>query len=142
MKKRVVALLLFCSASISGQGRPETQGILVEYNNISIGKSFAFNDYEIRFVDVLSDSRCPKAVMCIVAGEAVVKVKIYKSGKRIIEKTLTFTPTVFLPNSKGNLYDTELLKVTGVALYPYPVADNQIQKENYSLKLLIEELVE
>ena len=44
-------------------------------------------------------------------------------------------------NGKGNLFNSDIIKVTAVALSPYPTSDNHIVKENYKLKLLFEELV-
>ncbi len=109
---------------------------------MSINDSFEFEDYEIRFIDVTSDSRCPKAVMCIVAGEANVVLDIYKGSVKISSNDLRFTPTIYLPNNKGNIYNSEFIKVTGVELFPHPNSDNNIPKVDYRLKLLYEEIVE
>ncbi|RZN84609.1 MAG: hypothetical protein EVB11_00725 [Winogradskyella sp.] len=141
MRIVIIALMLFFSVSMSGQAKPERPEVLVEYQSISIGESFAFDDYEIQFDNVLSDSRCPKAVMCVVAGEAVGNVAIYKSGELISETELTFTPITYLPNQKGNLFDADDFKVTGVELWPYPKAGHPIPFKSYKLKLLIEEII-
>ena len=142
MTRLVFAFLFLFTIAINAQDNSINKEVMSEFYELSIGDVFEFEDYKIQFVDVLSDNRCPKDVMCVIAGEAIVFLDIFKNNKKLTTKALSFTPTVFLPNNKGNLYDRELLKITGVALYPYPVAANQIQKENYSLKLLIEELVE
>ncbi|SHG76144.1 hypothetical protein [Winogradskyella jejuensis] len=132
----------FCFFLLFGQEAKTEPQILTEVYSLSIGNSFEFDDYKIRFIDVLSDSRCPKAVMCVVAGEAKVVVEVYKENKKLSTKNIVFTPTVFMPNKKGNLFDSEKIKVTGVELFPYPSADNQVPKEDYKLKLLLEELVQ
>jgi len=52
-----------------------------------------------------------------------------------------FTSMVLLTNGKRNLFNSNIIKVTRVALHPYAITDSQIAKENYKLKLLFEELV-
>lgn len=115
--------------------------ILTETVFVSIGDSFVFEDVEIKLLDIGVDSRCPKSVMCARAGDVMVKITVYKSRKQISEKTIAFTPTVYLPYEKGNLVNSETLKITAVALSPYPVVENNIKKSDYKLKLLLEETI-
>ena len=139
MKKILTALIFVWSMVSYGQQQPE---IFSEVYQLSINDSFEFDDYEIRFVDVLSDSRCPKMAMCIVAGHADVVVDIYKRNIKIEAKTIRFTPTIYLPNNKGNIFNSEFIKITGVELYPHPISDNSFAKSDYKLKLVFEEIVE
>lgn len=138
MNKIIVVLVFFCSIIGYGQ-QPE---IFTEIFELSINDSFEFDDYQIRFADVLSDSRCPKMVMCLVAGEAEVVLEVYKNNKKLTTKGLQFTPTIYLPNTKGNIYNSEFIKITGVELYPHPISDNNISKSDYKLKLIFEELLD
>ncbi|MFD1062464.1 hypothetical protein ACFQ1Q_04340 [Winogradskyella litorisediminis] len=138
MKK--IILIIFLLHGITGNSQQPEK--IIEFHELSINDSFEFDDYEIKFVDVLSDNRCPKAVMCIVAGEAKVAFEVYKSGKILSKQILRFTPTVYLPNSQGNIYNSDLIKITGVELTPYPVLDNSILKSDYRLKLVFEEILQ
>lgn len=141
MRNIIIGLMLFFSLFVISQGRAEEE-VLVEYYTISIGESFAFDGYEIKFVDVLSDNRCPKAVMCVVAGEANVVLELYKGNVKVSSNNLRFTPTIYLPHSKGNIYNSEFVKVTGVELFPHPISDNDMPKSDYKLKLLFEEILQ
>lgn len=141
MRIVITALILGFSVSIFGQIKTDKPEVLVEYHDIAIGDSLVFDEYEIKFVDVTTDSRCPKAVICVREGEANIEVEVYKSNELVSKKKLIFTSMVVLPSGKGNLFNSDFLKVTGAALHPYPITDNQILKENYKLKLLFEELV-
>ena len=138
MNKIVITLVFICSILSYGQ-KPE---FFTEVYELSVNDIFEFENYEIRFVDVLSDSRCPKMAMCIVAGEAIVFLEIVKNNKKLTTKTLQFTPSLFLPNNKGNIFNSEFIKITGVELYPHPISDNNISKSDYKLKLIFEELLD
>ncbi|ARV09586.1 hypothetical protein BTO05_08015 [Winogradskyella sp. PC-19] len=142
MKQLFFTSIFLFSFVINLQNQSIDKEIRTQVNEISIKDSFTFDDYVIRFVNVLSDSRCPKGVMCVQAGAAIVKVVVYKSGKPIQNHNMTFTPNGYFPNNKGNLFNSETLKITSIGLLPYPKPETQIIKENYTLKLLIEEEVE
>lgn len=43
------------------------------------------NDYEIKILKIISDSRCPEGVNCVWAGEVQLELEIYKNQK--FEKT-------------------------------------------------------
>lgn len=142
MRIVVIVLIILCPLLISGQIKSNIEEIIVEYSNIFIGESLEFEDYEIHFDNVVSDSRCPKEVICVVAGEAIINLTIYKSGELLSKKELIFTPITYFPNQKGNLFERKDLKVSGVELWPYPKAGHPIPSNSYKLKLLVEELID
>lgn len=84
-----------------------------------------FIGLDIRFTGALSDSRCPKDVECIWAGEVVVGLTV---NQRDIQLTLGPKPGADTTSVGG--YLLRLLEVN-----PYPVAGQQIPPENYSIKL-------
>lgn len=138
MNKMLLVLFVIFSIVSSGQ----QQEVFTEVYELSINDSFEIEDYKIKFVDILSDSRCPKAVMCIVAGEADIVVEVYRKNTKIDTKTIRFTPTVYLPNSKGNIFNSGFIKITGVELYPHPISDNSLLKSEYKLKFVLEEILQ
>lgn len=75
--------------------------------------------------------------MCIRAGKIAIKVEIYHFGKKLSENVLTFTPTIYMPYSKGNLYNSEELKITEFGLSPYSKAGQSTPKEDYRLKISV-----
>ena len=80
-------------------------------------------------------------MICVREGKAYIEVEFYKSNKLFLKKQLMFTSMVLLTNGKWNLFNSNIIKVTRVALHHYAISDNQIAKENYKLKLQFEELV-
>ena len=80
-------------------------------------------------------------MICVREGKAYIEVEFYKSNKLFLKKQLMFTSMVLLTNGKWNLFNSNIIKVTRVAIHPYAISDNQIAKENYKLKLKFEELV-
>lgn len=137
-----VFLILSCTFLIA-QEEDNPSNFLVEFIELPIGDTYVFGDFELKFITVGVDSRCPKNVMCVRAGEVAANVLIYKAGKLISEEKLIFTPGSFTPNTgNGNLFNSEVLKISGVELFSYPMAGEQILKSDYKLKLLIEELVD
>ncbi|WP_188373309.1 hypothetical protein [Winogradskyella haliclonae] len=50
---------------------------------IGINQVLDFDGIEIQFKKVIKDSRCPKSVMCVRAGEAEVLVSVFRNGTHI-----------------------------------------------------------
>ena len=102
-------------------------------NKLQFGKSASFDDVEVKFVELVSDSRCPKSVSCVWAGEVVIKVDVIKNGKKLETKQMTFNAI-----GKGNdIYVSEALSITGVNISPYPVYGEKIALEDYKMQLYI-----
>ncbi len=135
MKNILIAFLFISSIGFAQDStivKAETPKIV---SKLAFGETLQFNDIEIEFVAVLSDSRCPKNVTCIRAGEAVVLVAIFKNGKKIEQKKLVFTPTSYLQNRIGNLFASKDLNISGFNISPYPVAGTETNPEDYYLQL-------
>ncbi len=80
-------------------------------SKLHIGEQQQFKDVTLKFVKVVQDSRCPKDVACIWAGEVVVLVDVYEKDTKIAQKTLTLSPTSPLQTKLGNLFSSEDLMV-------------------------------
>ncbi len=104
-------------------------------SRLEFGKVLQVDDVELKFVEVLSDSRCPKNVTCIWAGEAVVLVDVYKNGKKLEQKKLTFNPSSQLQNQFANLFASENLNISAYNVSPYPVYKEKIKPEDYYIQL-------
>ena len=55
-------------------------------SKLYLGEAMLFEDLEVRFVEVVEDSRCPKNVNCIWAGEVTILVEVYRDSKKIAER--------------------------------------------------------
>lgn len=102
---------------------------------LNFGESVQFMDVSLKFVEVVQDSRCPKAVQCIWAGEVIVLVDVFKNGNKVEQKKLTINSTFSLKKQLGNLFSSEVLSVSGFNVLPYPVSSNKIEVEDYYIQL-------
>ncbi len=105
--------------------------------SIDYGNSIAIDEVDIEFVDVLEDSRCPANVNCIQAGKAIVLVNVYVVGRILEERKLEFHPSGFHNLNITTLYNFDGLRITGMNLLPYPVAQSSISDKEYYLELSI-----
>ena len=84
----------------------------------------------IGFERVVSDSRCPRGVQCIRAGEATIRIWIEKAP----DARTTFEMSN--PSRSGDpsygAYSIKLVRVT-----PYPEADRPQRLEDYSATLVV-----
>ncbi len=83
MKNLFLGLFLLISSALFAQTE-----VNVFNAQLQAGQAFSFNNNAVCFKEVVSDSRCPKGVTCVWAGEARVLVDIYENGKLKEEKML------------------------------------------------------
>ncbi|WP_452225575.1 hypothetical protein [Lacinutrix chionoecetis] len=140
MKHVLIAVtLLFAISGLAQDStnvKAETPKII---SKLMYGKAIQVEDLEFKFVAVESDSRCPKGVQCVWAGEAVVLVDVFKNGTKLEQKRITFSPTSKLQNLIGNLFTSESLKISGINIAPYPEYRNKIKAEDYYIMLDVRE---
>jgi len=86
---------------------------------------------EITFNRVIEDSRCPKGVECVWAGNGKVEISIHFPGEEDLLQDLN---TNLEPKEKmAGKY-----KIRLVELQPYPEKSQEILPEKYRLKLIVE----
>lgn len=102
---------------------------------LQFGKTLSINDVTVQFVEVVSDSRCPKNVNCVWAGEVAVLVNVFKNGEEIKQKKLVFGSNKTEQNQFPNLYKSEALNISCYSVLPYPVYGKTIDIEDYYLQL-------
>ncbi|WP_299337863.1 hypothetical protein [uncultured Psychroserpens sp.] len=105
---------------------------------ISFQQKADFKDYQVQFKDVVSDSRCPKDVMCVRAGEAKVALSIYKEGVFIKDKEIIIDASGFVIEANNLAFDANDFKVYGMTLKPYPKTSKAIPKETYSIEVIFQ----
>ncbi|MGB6269257.1 MAG: hypothetical protein WBF67_09635 [Olleya sp.] len=138
MKHLLLAfLVLFTAISFAQDSttvKAETPKIITKLQN---GATYNHEDISIKFIKVVTDSRCPKNVMCIRAGEAEVLVAVFNKGKKVEEKLLKILPTATLQNTLNLIFKTEAFSISGFNLLPYPENGFNIKAEDYVLQLQV-----
>lgn len=74
----------------------------------------------ITFVKVLEDSRCPKNVNCMWAGQARVEVLVSENGKEPITQEITLGATEEVSKNKTFFKEGDYF-IKALTLNPYPV---------------------
>lgn len=131
-------MLLFVTishAQDSIKGQVEAPKIVAK---LMLGDEFKREDISIRFIDVENDSRCPKHVNCVRAGEAKVVYEVYEKETLVKRDLIEITPTTYLGKTLPLLYSFNNLKVEVYNLMPYPESGIKIEKEDYFLHLFID----
>lgn len=99
------------------------------------GERAMVGPFLIEFREVLSDSRCPKGVACIWAGEAKVLMAVYRDNKFLGVEILTLSNSGSEISRLGEYFSGISLSLAVRALKPYPEIDEKIPLEDYSLSL-------
>lgn len=132
MKQFIIsALVVFSYAFAKAQNTPNPPSVPTIGLKLMYGDMANFGDTQVKFVEVLSDSRCPKDVTCVWAGEAKVRVEVYKNGQLFEEKELTFGAL----SKDLAIVTNELLSVNALKLQPYPVSSTDKNNMEYYLVL-------
>ncbi|PKG52155.1 hypothetical protein [Olleya sp. 1-3] len=135
MKYLSVLFLLCFTIVVSAQ---DSTLVALETPKLSIGLvergSYMHEYVTVKFIKVIQDSRCPKSVMCIRAGEAEVLIGIYKNGLLLEEKTIIVRPNTRLLT----LYSNAEVIVSAVNLLPYSKEAGTVSDRSYVLDLLFE----
>lgn len=156
MKISIFFLALFHSVFILVQD-PEPANYNIHNASLCIGDMMQLGDKSIKFKEVVSDSRCPKAegITCIWAGEVRVLVELYENGEFKGEKIITGSDVleeeIYVAGeikenrivtsvniSIAEFFNMENLVIKSISVSPYP-RSGKISPEEYSLNLKISE---
>ncbi len=131
MKKIIVVFLAgFLSAISFAQEKDSAVVEQVRINaDLGVGQDFLVDKTKIKFLGVISDSRCPKQVTCIWPGEAKVLLGIELSGEY-------FEKEVVLSGGGAELALSEVLQMQMTGLTPYPETAKGIAPEEYCLSFV------
>lgn len=101
--------------------------------SVKLGDSAGFGNRSVKFVKVISDSRCPKNVTCVWAGEAKILIEIYTDGKlEEIKEVVVSAKTVPVP-----LFSLKNNSVAVDGVDPYPDAKTPEANKKYELELIM-----
>ncbi|GGG35696.1 hypothetical protein [Bizionia arctica] len=135
--RAVFIICLFSSFFIHAQ---DSVKIKVEapkiVTKLHLGKTYHVDAISIKFVDVLTDSRCPEDVTCIWAGQVVALIEIYENDTLLEQKEMVFEPGKTKAKELRSLYSNEDKTILANSVLPYPKKSREkIKKEDYYLQL-------
>jgi hypothetical protein len=141
MWKHVLCLLAFAAIVLTapGCGRSDYPRVrLNEEFSLSVGQraSIEGEGLEVRFNEVIEDSRCPRGVTCIWAGRASCALELAHKGPSY--RIVLTEPGLTDEYAKETYEGYELV----FHVTPYPEAGTQIAKDAYRLHLIISKLPE
>lgn len=121
----LLCLLIF-PILLSAQERSERKISRMSID-LDAGHEFKLEKTSVKFLRVISDSRCPRKVTCIWAGEAKVLLGIRKNGEY-------FEKEVVVSGSEVAFVLSEDLQMQVSHLWPYPETGTGIAPEEYRLR--------
>ncbi|GGG24140.1 hypothetical protein GCM10011344_26120 [Dokdonia pacifica] len=128
----VFVLISFCAFAKAQNASPTKAADQITFE-LGLGEHQQINAVEVTFLEVMEDSRCPKDVDCIWAGQAKIKVRIVEKGLKPIEKEV-----IFDASGKNNiLHTSDDVVIKAVHLSPYPKTTTAVHNRVYYLKLQV-----
>ena len=114
---------------------------IINYNaEMDLGEVFSFENKSIQFKKVITDSRCPKDVTCIWAGEAKVLIAVMENGREVEEKIITLA--VKKDFQLSFLNSEVIYSINALNLYPYPTSTHKIKESEYCLIIQLNKKLE
>lgn len=126
MRKKLFRVILFCFPTFlfaQDDLQEEVGGIST---SLQVGQYFDLGQAGVKFLKVISDSRCPKQVTCIWPGEAKVLLGISINGE-YFEKEVVIS-------GRGGELSLEGLNMQLSHLRPYPETALGIAHDEYCLR--------
>ncbi len=99
--------------------------------------SLEVDNYTVKFSEVITDSRCPKGVTCVWAGEVVFELEVIKDGKLISTETFKIPPTSYTIQERKSLFIESELKLYLYNVLPFPEAEKKTEKTDYYLQFSV-----
>lgn len=129
----LISFLMFFSMIGWGElPRKVKRASLGQEFTLKVGQQISIKEagLKISFASVAEDSRCPKDVKCIWAGNGKIVIKISKGGNKATELQLN---TGLEPKQlRFDEYDIKL-----VQLNPYPQSKSRIKPDSYAVTLMV-----
>lgn len=131
MTRRGVLLLLAatlaaCAQDAPSQARSDLPATLVLEPGVAV--PVAGTDLELRLIEIVSDSRCPRDVTCVWAGEVQVRLSV-RSGN---------TPAREHEVIAGNSVTVGAYQIGVAKVEPEPVENQKISPREYRVTVNVE----
>lgn len=122
----MLCVVLLHTPVIAQEKNSEIFNVTGSETDLGVGEELKFDQNFVKFLKVISDSRCPRQVTCIWPGEAKVFLGIEFNGK-YFEKEIVVSGM----GAEFPLAENFLIKI--LSLEPYPETPNGITPEEYCL---------
>lgn len=96
---------------------------------LGIGEEFGITNTAVKFIKVISDSRCPESVTCIWPGEAKILLGVEFNG-------IYSEKEVIVSGGVSGLALTENFHLLDLSLYPYPKTPQGIAQKDYCIQFV------
>jgi hypothetical protein len=134
MKQLILTLALCIGCINSNIAQVEELEVEINHHKLLFGKSITIDqDINITFKALSGDSRCPKEVMCVRAGEAIATIEIRKKGELLETTDLKFYPHGVVETLSKVLAKYKIT-VTNLKLLPYPTPEGARLKSFYHIE--------
>ncbi|MFV8368756.1 hypothetical protein [Flavobacterium sp. LB2R40] len=134
MKNALLLFILILSTITFAQNLKTEK---VQTATITQKKCLTKKGFNLVLAAVVSDSRCPKGVTCIWAGEVSVIISVYKNSKLVEDHTMVFSMknvdankqwfAKYLPEKHKNIKNFSVL--------PYPKEGVKIDPKDYHIQI-------
>jgi len=132
-----IYVILFQTTLLIAQQNGIIKDSLSVSKDLLINETMFFENIKISFSRVIQDSRCPKTVMCVRAGEADIELIINKESN-ISETIKTRIDASGFVSERNNLIaETDNYKLYAFSLSPYPTDSEPVDPKNYVLEVVI-----
>jgi len=137
MKRFLIPLILVLITGLAaggcGKGRGEVAAVLDHGFPLAVGQKAVIDktSLEIRFEEILEDSRCPEGVQCIWEGRVSARVEI-KDGDSSYKMVL-----VQPGSTRDYVEETYKEYLLSYKITPYPQQNEDIDKKDYRLLLTV-----
>ena len=135
MKYYTIIIALFFILSCATKPTSNENEVLINATSkVKVG-----NDYEIKILKIISDSRCPEGVNCVWAGEVQLELEIYKNQK--FEKTKIISinyKSLELNKQFFADYLSSDKRIKNIFISPQKKEGENIELKNYILTVALE----
>ena len=128
----ILVFISVCAFAKAQDDNSKTTVDTVQFK-LGVGDYQVINDIEITFLEVLEDSRCPKDVDCVWAGQAKIKVRVSEKGKEAIEKEVVLSSL----GIAAIIHKSDAFVIKAVNLSPYPKTTMPAKDRVYYLELQV-----
>lgn len=114
-----------------------TTQVQEETTTLALGETKQVGDIQIKFKEVLEDSRCPTGVQCMWQGRAKILVETSKDGVMADSNEIIFGKLKNGETENHSFYKSGNTTITATAINPYPTKDSGTNTLAYELVLNI-----
>src|SRR5262245_22216939 len=133
MKTRSASLILLFAGALSAC-------LSTGPTDVAIGAEFELapnqtakvigTNWTVGFRGVTADTRCPIDRLCLVAGDAGIRIDVFGSSAD--------NPLVLSPNAPNNQWNDQQFRLKVIDLQPTPIDDHAISPGDYRVRLVVE----